>query len=55
MGNENVDVSACIGKMLPITSHGTASLKVTQESLLPQISQHEATTHIPMLTSDSLK
>lgn len=50
MGNENINGSACIGKVLSITSHGNAYLKVTQESLLPQISQHEATTHLDKAT-----
>lgn len=42
MGNENVDGSAWIGKMLPSTRHRNAYLKVTHECLLSQMSQHEA-------------
>ena len=51
MGNENVDGSAWIGKTLPSTSHGNAYLKVTQECLLSQISQHEPIKHLHHATN----
>lgn len=60
MGNENVNGSACIGKMLSITSHGNTYLRVTQESLCLKYHSmrplHISIKQlIPMLISDSLK